>query len=345
MVSLFWRVVAINAGVLVAAAILLAVSPATVSPSLQLAEAVVLAVGTVLMISVNLVLMRRVFGPLEQLTRLMRRVDPHAPGRRIELERMDGEVAELGDAFNSMLDRLEYERRHSGARALAAQENERRRLARELHDEVGQTLTGVVLQLEALQRMAPNALHEAIVDAQETARAGVEDMRELARGLRPQALDEFGLRSALVSLATQFSDRTPVRVRPQLADSLPTLSHEQDLAIYRVAQESLTNVGRHADARYAELSLAANDQGDVELRIRDDGRGIAPGEVNGAGGPGTGLAGMRERALLVGGRLSVRAHEGGGTEVALIIPAGEEAPREPGRNERLALERMGNAPH
>ena len=323
--SLFWRVVAINAGVLVAAAILLAVSPATVSRSLQIAEAVVLAVGTVLMISVNLVLMRRVFGPLEHLTGLMRRVDPHAPGRRIELERMDGEVAELCHAFNSMLDRLEYERRHSGARALAAQENERRRLARELHDEVGQTLTGVVLQLEALQRMAPDALHDAIVDAQETARAGVEDMRELARGLRPQALDEFGLRSALVSLATQFSDRTSVRVRPQFGDKLPTLSHEQDLAIYRVAQESLTNVARHAGARHAELSLAANDAGYVELRVRDDGRGIAAREMNGADGPGTGLAGMRERALLVGGRLSLRAHEEGGTEITLTVPAGDEA--------------------
>ncbi len=223
-----------------------------------------------------------------------------------------------------MLDRLEYERRHSGARALAAQENERRRLARELHDEVGQTLTGVVLQLEALQRMAPHARHDAIVDAQETARSGVEDMRELARGLRPQALDEFGLRSALVSLATQFSDRTSVRVRPQLADTLPALSHEQDLAIYRVAQESLTNVARHADARHADLSLVANAAGEVELRVRDDGRGIGAGEMNGGGGPGTGLAGMRERALFIGGRLTVRALEQGGTEVTLTVPAGDE---------------------
>ena len=215
-VTLFSRVVAINAGVLVAAAILLAVSPATVSPTLQLAEAVVLAVGTVLMISVNLLLMRRVFGPLEQLTRLMRTVDPQVPGRRLSLERADTEVAELSDAFNAMLDRLEHERRQSGRRALAAQESERRRLARELHDEIGQTLTGVVLQLEALQRSAPDGLQAAILEAQETARSGVEDMREIARGLRPQALDEFGLRSALVSLSSQVSDRSGVRVHPRL---------------------------------------------------------------------------------------------------------------------------------
>ena len=316
-VSLFSRVVAINAGVLVSAAILLAVSPVTVSPTLQLAEAVVLAVGTVLMISVNLLLMRRVFGPLDQLSGLMRRVDPYAPGRRLRLERADAEVAELCHAFNTMLDRLEHERRHSGRRALAAQENERRRLARELHDEIGQTLTGVVLQLEALQRAAPEGLQEAIIEAQETARSGVEDMREIARGLRPQALDEFGLRSALVSLASQVSDRSGVRVRPRLTEKLPALAHEQDLAIYRVAQESLTNVARHADACHVDLSLAVTDAGGVELRVRDDGRGIAAHEANGAG---TGLAGMRERALLIGGRLAIGAREDGGTEVRLSVP-------------------------
>ena len=317
---MFSRVVVINAAVLVAAAILLAVSPATVSPTLQLAEAVALAVGTVLMISLNLLLMRRVFGPLEQLTGLMRRVDPRAPGRRLSLQRADSEVAELCDAFNAMLDRLEDERRHSGRRALAAQENERRRLARELHDEIGQTLTGVVLQLEALQRTAPADLQETIAEAQETARGGVEEMREIARGLRPPALDEFGLRSALVSLASQVSDRSGVRVRPQLNEKLPALAPEQDLAIYRVAQESLTNVARHADARRVDLSLAAAITGSVELRVRDDGRGIDAHEANGAG---TGLAGMRERALLVGGDLTVAACEDGGTEVRLTVPAGE----------------------
>jgi len=321
-VSLFRRVVAINAGVLVLAAILLAVTPATVSPSLKVAEAVVLAVGTALLIAVNLVLIRRVFGPLEQLAGLMRRVDPYAPGRRLALPRAEAEVAELRDSFNAMLDRLEDERRQSGRRALAAQENERRRIARELHDEIGQTLTGVVLQLEALQRSAPESLQGAISDAQETARAGVEDMREIARGLRPQALDEFGLRSALVSLASQVSDRTGVRVRPQLPERLPSLAHEQDVAIYRVAQECLTNVARHADARHVELSLGATVAGDVQLRVRDDGRGIDLHESNGSG---SGLAGMRERARLIGGLLDIRTRDGGGTEVTFTVPGDDAA--------------------
>jgi two-component system, NarL family, sensor histidine kinase UhpB len=320
-VSLFSRVVAINAGVLVAAALVLALSPATVSSTLQVAEAIVLGVGTALMISVNLLLLRRVFGPLEQLAMLMRRIDPHAPGRRLSLERADAEVAELCHAFNSMLDRLEHERRASSRRALAAQEGERGRLARELHDEVGQTLTGVVLQLEGLQRAAPAALREAIEEIQESARAGVEDVREIARGLRPQALDEFGLRSALVSLASQVADRTGLRVRPRLGAGLPVLAREQELAIFRVAQESLTNVARHAEARNVSLALNLDD-GAVVLIVRDDGRGITERE---AAGRRMGLGGMHERALLVGGQLTVRRCDQGGTEVRLAVPLRERA--------------------
>jgi two-component system sensor histidine kinase UhpB len=320
-VSLFSRVVGINAGVLVAAALILALSPATVSPSLQVAEAVVLGLGTVLMISLNVVLLRRVFGPLGRLTSLMRRIDPHVPGRRLTLERADAEVAELCHAFNSMLDRLEQERRASSRRALAAQERERARLARELHDEVGQTLTGVVLQLEGLQRAASPALEDAVVEIQESARAGVEHVREIARGLRPQALDEFGLRSALISLASQVSDQTGLRVRPQLGAGLPSLAREQELAIFRVAQESLTNVARHAQARTVNLGLDHRD-GAVLLCVRDDGRGITERE---AAGRRMGLGGMHERALLIGGKLTVRRSEQGGTEVRLTVPVREPA--------------------
>jgi two-component system sensor histidine kinase UhpB len=317
-VSLFWRVVAINAGGLVVAALVLALSPATVSSNLTVAEASVLCVGTLALIAVNVVLLRRVFGPLQRLAALMGRVDPHLPGRRIELERPVAEVADLYHSFNAMLDRLEHERQISGRRALMAQENERRRLARELHDEVGQTLTGVVLQLDGLQRAAPPELTETVALVQESAREAVEEVREIARGLRPQALDDFGLRSALVSLASGFADRTGLRVRPRLAPDLPRLVPEQDLALYRVAQESLTNVARHAEARSVDLGLERVD-GAVVLRVRDDGRGITDAQAAGAG-TGVGLGGMRERALLVGGRLLVRRCPHRGTEVSLEIP-------------------------
>lgn len=316
-VSLFWRVVTINGAVLVVAACLLVFSPATIGATVAAAEVAVLGAGLVVVMTVNFVLLRRVFGPLERLARLMRRVDPMSPGRRIAVEGAAAEVDDLLDAFNEMLDRLERERRESALRALAAQERERRRLARELHDELGQTLTGLVLELEGLGRAAPRELQPTVGRVKEAARQSAEEVRDIARGLRPQALDEFGLRSALITLATGFAERSGLQVRHDLAPDLPDLEPEQDLAIYRIAQEGLTNVARHAEATGVLLSLAA-DNGHVVLRVRDDGRGIDERAAHNAGG----LGGMRERAMLIGGRLVVTRLRPYGTEVAFELPVG-----------------------
>ncbi len=315
--SLFWRVVTINATVLIGAALMLAFTPATISSSLRAAEAAVLAAGLAAVIALNFALLRRAFGPLQRLTTLMRRVDPESPGRRIDVRGATAEVADLLATFNDMLDRLEHERRESSRHALAAQERERHRLARELHDELGQTLTGVVLQLDGLERTAPPELQSDVAAVREAARASAEEVRDIARGLRPQALEEFGLRSALVTLATGFAERTGLQVRHRLAAELPELAPEQDLAIYRVAQESLTNVARHAEARGVEIVLEVN-AGGIVLRVRDDGRGLVPGANGDAGG----LAGMRERAMLAGGTVAVRRTRPSGTEVVLEVPGG-----------------------
>ena len=314
-VSLFWRVLTINGAVLLTAALILVFSPATVSATAAAAEVAVLFAGLLVVMSVNFVLLRRVFGPLERLARLMRRVDPMAPGRRIDVDGAAAEVGELLDAFNEMLDRLEQERRQSAQRALAAQERERRRLARELHDELGQTLTGVVLQLDGLARNAPTELQGAVAQVQEAARESAEEVRDIARGLRPQALDEFGLRSALITLAAGFAEHSGLAVRHELAPEVPSLAPEQELAIYRVAQEGLTNVARHAEAKGVLLALHAED-GRVVLRVRDDGRGIDEDAAHNAGG----LGGMRERAMLIGGRLAVERLRPYGTEIRLELP-------------------------
>jgi two-component system sensor histidine kinase UhpB len=315
-VSLFWRVFAINAAVLVIAALLLVFTPATVSPEVRVAEALVLAGGVAAALAVDLVLLRRAFGPLQRLAELMRSVDPMRPGRRVDVDGTLPEVAALSRAFNDMLERLERERRDSGRRALGAQEDERRRVARELHDGVGQTLTGVVLQLETLARLTPPELREQMLALQESARGGVEEVREIAHGLRPEALDEFGLRPALVSLASGFAERAGLRVRRRLDGELPALGREVELVIYRVAQESLTNVVRHAGASAVELVLERHD-GAVVLRVRDDGRGFSSASTS----PGGGMRGMSERAMLVGGRLVVEPVAPHGTEVRLEVPA------------------------
>src|SRR5215208_6099914 len=149
-VALYRRVVLINTGLLIAAALVLALSPATISQHVTTEEWIVLGAGTALAVAVNIVLLRRVFGPLERLRLVMRAVSAHEPGRRAGVDSPVDEVAGVLVAFNDMLDRLESERAASARRALQAQEGERGRVARELHDEVGQVLTGVVLQLDGI---------------------------------------------------------------------------------------------------------------------------------------------------------------------------------------------------
>jgi two-component system sensor histidine kinase UhpB len=314
-VSLFRRVVLINASVLVMAALVLALSPATVSPTVTAAEWIVLAIGTGVVIAVNVVVMRRVFGPLQRLESTMERIDPLDPGRRIAVWEPDDEIARLGKAFNAMLDRLEHERADSGRRALRAQEAERARLARELHDELGQLLTAVVLQLEGLRAAVADDRRADVAEIQDSVREGVRTVREIARGLRPPALDEFGLRASLTALSVGFEERSGVRVRQRIDPDLPAMDPESELAFYRVAQEAMTNVARHAGARNVELALERRD-GAVVLTVHDDGCGIDARDLRRA----TGVAGMRERALLVGGSLAITGAPATGTEVELRVP-------------------------
>src|SRR5688572_25871523 len=251
---LFWRVFGTNAAVLVLAFLGLVFAPVTVSVPPAAIELIVLAAGLLALLALNLALLRPAFRPLNELVETMRRHDPLSPGKRV---RVDGgpAVIVLAQTFNEMLDRLESERRDSARRALLVQEGERRRIARELHDEVGQTLTGVMLQVEGLSGTIPDELREQLDELRETARQGTEEVRRIVRQLRPEALEDLGLQSALAALATAFSEQAHVRVERRLEPDLP-LSREEELVVYRVAQEALTNVARHAHASRVELQLA-----------------------------------------------------------------------------------------
>jgi two-component system sensor histidine kinase UhpB len=259
------------------------------------------------MLAANLLLLRHTLQPIGRLVERMRKIDLLQPGQRIP-EQGGIEVAELTRAFNEMLERLETERRESGQRALHAQEAERRRIASGLHDEVGQVLTGVLLRLED-------------DETKEAVRQALEEVRRIARELRPEMLEQLGLVSALTELSRKFADSSGIRVERRFATGLPPLSDDSELAVYRVAQESLTNIARHADASRVEIALHPGPDS-VVLRVIDDGRGIPtpdPFALNGHGG----LRGMRERALLVGGALAVKRGSEGGVEVRLEVPAGE----------------------
>jgi len=312
--TLQWRVFATNAAVLVGATLVLVLTPLTVSFPVALAELVALAGGLVAMLALNLVLLRRAFGPLARLTVVMRDVDPLRPGERAAIDAADPEVAELTAAFNDMLGRLEVERRDSARRALAAQEQERVRIARELHDEVGQALTAVVLQLDRAGRGTDAGMRDEVVQARESVRSSLEEVRGIAQRLRPEALDDLGLPSALAALTNDVTRRTRLPVSRAIAPGLPALAPDEELVIYRVAQEALTNVVRHAAAGRAELSLGVRD-GRVELVVGDDGSGFDPRSAI----QGAGLLGMRERAVLIGADLEVTGAAGRGSSVRLRL--------------------------
>lgn len=302
-----------NAVVFVVGTAVLAFTPATVSFPLALKEAVVLACGLAAMLLANALLLRWSFSPFGRLAGVMRSIDLLRPGQRLAASG-PREVAEVIRTFNEMLDRLETERRVASGRVHGAQEEERRRLAQELHDEIGQQLTAVLLQLKRAVERAPEELRRPLLDAQETARASLDEVRRIVRQLRPEALEELGLVSALASLAASFAERTGLPVERRLDTEFPPLPRDVELAVYRVVQESLTNVARHSGASRVELSLTRMPTG-IALRVADDGRGL-----EGRGEDGGGIRGMRERALLVGADFAVESLPGGGVAIRLEVP-------------------------
>ncbi|MFF5553314.1 sensor histidine kinase [Streptomyces olivaceoviridis] len=316
--SLFWRIFALNAVVLGTATALLLWAPVTVSVPVLLTEAVILVGGLVVMLVANAALLRLGLAPLDRLTKLMTTVDLLRPGQRLPASG-GGEVAEVIRTFNAMLERLEHERATSSALALLAQEAERRRIAQELHDEVGQSMTAILLGLKRAADDAPAALREELHEAQEITRESLDEVRRLVRRLRPGVLDDLGLVSALTSLTEDFATHTGLRVSRRFDADLPALAPETELVLYRVAQESLTNVARHADAQRVTVALRHADDS-VVLTVTDDGSGIkAPRE-------GAGIRGMRERALLIGGSLEITPAAGTGTRVQLTASVPRKQP-------------------
>ena len=320
-VPLFQRVAATNALLLVAACLVtvLVLSPRTLS-SFAADETIVLVAALALVALLNLYQVRRVVGPLQELTELAREVDLTRPGQRMPTPARASEAGELALTFNEMLARLEEERREASRVAVFAQEAERLRIAQELHDQVGQTLTAVLLQLSRIHARVPTEMQPDVDEVLEAARASIEDVRRIAIELRPEALDDLGLPSALEVLADGFSRRSGLRVTRRIQNNLPPISPETELVIYRVAQEALTNVARHAGTDQAELTLNIHDSALV-LVVSDSGRGMPDDRAEGAG-----IRGMRERATLIGAELGIEAStSAGGTRVRLVVVV-ENAP-------------------
>jgi signal transduction histidine kinase len=203
-------------------------------------------------------------------------------------------------------------------RVVAGQELERQRLARELHDETGQALTSILLGLKAIEEAGNGQdVRKSVRDLRELVVATLQDVRRLAVELRPKALDDFGLVPALQRLAETFAEQTGIRVQVEAALGDSRLSGETETALYRIVQEALTNVTKHAQA--ATVSVVLTRKGDsVVAVIEDDGRGFDPTDTR---DERLGLLGMRERIALVNGQLSVESRPGEGTTLAVEVPS------------------------
>jgi signal transduction histidine kinase len=203
-------------------------------------------------------------------------------------------------------------------RVVSAQELERRRLARELHDETGQALTSILLSLSALEEVHDEReLHAAVGEVRELVRSTLQDVRQLAVELRPKVLDDFGLVAALERLTQSFGEQTGISVHfQQLLPTARRLPPEVETALYRIVQESLTNIVKHARATSVSVVLTRKDDS-VSVVVEDDGVGFEPARERDGG---IGLAGMRERVALLGGRLAIESRPGAGTTFVAEVP-------------------------
>ncbi len=312
-VSLYWRVFALNATLLILGVAFLAATPATISHPLSVSQSVMLVIATVVALAANALLLRISFRPLRDLSRLMDDIDLLRPGQRLGVAGTR-ELTAVTDAFNEMLERLEQERRQSTVRSLDDHETERLRISNELHDEVAQGLTGLLLLLAPVIDDAPNELRQRLEKVQHTARQTLDEVRLIARQLRPTVLDDLGLGAALATLCGVVEQSSDLVIRQRVDDELPELSSEAELTLYRIAQEALTNVVRHASASRVDLELRARPS-ELELRISDDGRGMHyAGAVEGGG-----LRGIRERAVAIGAHIAIDSEVGKGTTISVSV--------------------------
>ena len=340
--SLFEKVILANSILLIGEALVgLWVTSHTLEAQHYLIDTSFLILAALLGLFINVLLLRASFRPLFTLLSTIRTVSAGKTSERARITRSDAEITELAQAFNGMLDRLETIRREQTRLILQAQEEERRRLALELHDESSQNLTALLVHIEILSQNLQSLPETAVTnDARKQLAGGLdylrgltqdtlESIRTLAQQLRPSVLDDLGLYAAFRWLAEDgrqrlqlplelrivgVEDRTRGREGPALYET----------ALFRIAQESLTNIARHANACHVTIALK-RQQDHICLRICDDGCGYDLAEHL----AGTGIVGMRERANTLGGTMKIFSQPGKGTTVEAILPlpverAGEE---------------------
>jgi two-component system, NarL family, sensor histidine kinase UhpB len=323
---LFYKILVANVGVLALVAVGCALVTRSAAANESINFAFVVTAGLALSVVSNALILRLALSPLRQLEDTARRVrSGDADARIVPTPLADRDFERVAETFNMMLDSAQAYRqrlREVAARALNAQEEERKRIARELHDGIAQSLAALRVRL----RMARSADAESAVAALERISADLgeatEELRRIAQGLRPPALDMLGLAPAIESCARSINDTTGLMVDTDMGPVGGQLTSDAELALYRIVQEALSNAARHAGARTARVSLDAAD-GVVTAVVSDDGHGFSV-EAEMARG-GLGLFGMQERGAYVGGSVQIESEPGAGTRIVVTIPTLETA--------------------
>jgi two-component system sensor histidine kinase UhpB len=258
---------------------------------------------------------------LEDVTDGLRTFDLALAGAlqdRFQPAREQLQLATTFALYRAFYETREEEVRRLQSMARRAEEQERRRIGRELHDEAGQSLLLLRLQLEMLERTAPRRLRPGLGEARGTAERIVTELRRIVAALSPAVLERLGLVPALRQLAARFEKTCGARAAVRVQGTADDLPLEPQEVIYRVAQECLQNTAKHAGATAVNLSLEITDKS-IRLRVGDNGGGFSV-ETAGNRPMSFGLAGMRERAALSGGTLEVRSAPGKGAAVILRLP-------------------------
>lgn len=281
--------------------------------------------GVAASIVMNFLVVHLAFRPLFRLEQTMQAIQSGEVNARIPLGFDDPQLEGLARAFNSMLEAIEAARKGFSARVLEAQEEERKRIARELHDETSQALTTVVINLELLERLLPpdsGRIKERLAAVRDLVLMTLEETRRLIHDLRPTILDDLGLVPAIRWYAKSKLESEGIKVAYQMAEECcEEVSPEIRTALFRIAQEAMTNILRHARAKNVRIGLCREGK-EVRLCLEDDGLGFDEGELarSDPRGRGMGLFGMKERASLLGGEVKIQSNPGCGARVLVRIP-------------------------
>lgn len=300
------------------------------SPYAPTTLVIFVAVGWLVSVAFNFVLLQVAFKPLVDLGKVMHRVQAGERSQRAPLTGFDPEADQLATTFNMMLEAIDEATRLRATQIINAQEEERKRIARELHDETSQVLTSLLISLAVLEEsITTQEARDRIAETRRLAHRTLRAIRNLSIDLRPSALDDLGLLPALRWYIKEYQQKFPIKVDFQAIGLKKRLPAEMETALYRIVQEALTNIARHAHADSVQI-MVQEEEDAVSATITDNGRGFDSSQSQRIPGPGQehgwGLVGMHERAHLLGGILTIDSAPGKGTTIKIYIPLNDLEP-------------------